>query len=147
MNHDQNTNHCHRLKTIKDDADPFSSKPSILVVENDPAVLKVLEAVLEGNGFCVRSAGGGKEAVSLYEVHRDTIDLVLMDVPMPELDSFQTIALLRELNPQIRVVFMTGALGYYKTEDLLARGAALVLEKPFGSSGEFIATLKRLACN
>ncbi len=74
---------------------------------------------------------GGFEAVQLYRRHAQDISLVLLDVRMPGLDGPQTLALLRELNPHVCCCFMTGHSGVFTDRELLDRGAAAVLGKPF----------------
>jgi CheY-like chemotaxis protein len=71
------------------------------------------------------------EAVRVYRKDPDAIGLVLLDVQMPGLDGPQTLSCLRQLNPDVNCIFMTGDLGRYAEEDLLGRGAAKVLHKPF----------------
>ena len=112
----------------KNDAD---TAPEVLVVEDESAVGEMLELALRRFGFRVRLAGSGRQALEVYRRHADTIDVVLLDVQMPELDGPGTLAVLRGINPSVPVVFMSGDTGRYSEEDLLARGAARVLQKPF----------------
>jgi CheY-like chemotaxis protein len=122
------------------------STPEILVVEDDPAVLGMLEVVLRHYGFGVRLATSGAEALELFRKHQQTIDLVLLDVQMPgALDGPATLLELRRLDPQVRSVFLSGHTGNYTHEDLIARGAACVLTKPILSLDEFAATLRSVA--
>jgi two-component system OmpR family response regulator len=122
-------------------------KPEVLVVEDEPAVRQCLAVVLRHYGFAVREAGSGERAVEVYERHRDTIAVVLLDVQMPGLDGPQTFALLRDINPAVRAVFMSGNTGVYSAEELLALGACHVLGKPFRSLDEFAGRLWQLATN
>jgi CheY-like chemotaxis protein len=114
-------------------------------VENDEAVRKMLEMALQQAGFCVLSAVTGADAIRLYEQHRDTIAVVLLDVQMPGLDGVQTLAAIRDLNPQVRVVFMSGSSGDYSSEELVAAGAFCVLQKPFRSLAYLVSVLHQAA--
>jgi CheY-like chemotaxis protein len=114
-------------------------------VENDAAVRKMLELALRQAGFGVRSAAGGAEAVRLYEQDGAGIVVVLLDVLMPGLDGAQTLALLRQINPRLRVVLMSGSTGDYSAEDLLAAGAYCVLQKPFRSLAYLVSVLNQAA--
>ena len=120
-------------------------KPCILVVEDEPAVLKMLGAALRHHGFAVLPASGGAEAVELYRQHRDAIDLVLTDVQMGGLDGPQTVAALREVNPDVRFCFMSGHTGRYTARELLGMGAVHLFEKPFLSLAEVARVLWRVA--
>ena len=91
----------------------------------------MLDLVLRRDGFTVRLAASGQEAVELYQQHRQTIALVFLDVQMPKLDGPGTLAALREINPDLSCCFMSGHLRQYTEEDLLGMGAAHVFSKPF----------------
>ena len=119
-------------------------RKTILVVEDDHAVRNMLETALRHYGFRVRPAGGGDEAVAVYERHRDTIDLVLLDVQMPRVDGPHTLARLQSMNPDVPCVFMSGHTGEYTAEQLLALGAAAVLAKPFPDLGQLIDLLREV---
>src|SRR5262249_13388533 len=82
------------------------AQPGILVVDDEDSVRRLLQIVLERQGFSVWSAADGRTAIRLYRQYRTTISLVLLDVRMPELDGPQTLAELREFNPAIRCCFM-----------------------------------------
>jgi two-component system, OmpR family, response regulator len=114
----------------------------ILVVDDEPSVRRLLAAALRQSGFSVCLASSGEEAVALYEQHRGTIDLVLLDVRMETMDGPRTLAALRELDPQVRCCFMSGHAGEYSDDDLLALGASHVFSKPFGSLNELTQTLR-----
>jgi CheY-like chemotaxis protein len=122
-----------------------SSPPGILVVEDEPAVLKMLEFALRQDGFAVWLSKSGTEALDLYRQHRDQIDLVLLAVEMPGFDGPATFAELQKLNPAVRCCFMTAGTEGYRVDDLLARGAILVIPKPFPDLTELAETLRKLA--
>jgi CheY-like chemotaxis protein len=110
-----------------------SPKPEILVVEDEKAVLQMLDTALRHYGFAVGQAASGREAIELYQRHHETLALVLMDVQMPDLDGPGTLAALKRINPLIRCCFMSGHTGQYSEKELLGMGAAHVLMKPFPS--------------
>jgi CheY-like chemotaxis protein len=118
--------------------------PGVLVVDDEPAVRNMLQLVLEHHGFAVRLAASGREALALYERHRDRLDVVLLDIRMPGLDGPQTFDALRCLDPEVPVCFMSGSAGGYQPEQLRQRGACRVFAKPFCLE-ELTETLWRLA--
>lgn len=75
-------------------------------------------------------AGGGQQALEIYQKHRDTIGVVLLDVQI--LDGPRILAALRKINPQVACCFMSGDTGNYTIKDLHAMGAVHVFSKPFG---------------
>jgi two-component system, OmpR family, response regulator len=117
----------------------------ILVVDDEPLIRQMLELALPPHGLAVRTAAGGRQALDLYRTHRDTIDLVLLDVNMPGLDGPQTLARLREIDPDVRCCFMTGHSSRYGAGQLLAMGADHVFGKPFGPFGELASLLREAA--
>jgi CheY-like chemotaxis protein len=106
-------------------------KPGVLVVDDESEVRSVLRSALEGRGFRVWLADGGREALDLYRQHRDAIAVVLLDVRMPGLDGPQTLDALRHLNPEVLACFMSGDAGGYQPEELQERGAPFLFAKPF----------------
>jgi CheY-like chemotaxis protein len=119
--------------------------PSVLVVEDRADVREMLGLALPRLGLPVWLASSGREAVCLYQEHAPAIGVVLLDVRMPDLDGPATLAALRQLDPAVRAVFMTGHSGPHEAEELLALGAARVLEKPFHSLVELAQVLREVA--
>jgi CheY-like chemotaxis protein len=106
-------------------------KPGVLVVDDDHLVRSLVQLGLERNGFEVWQASNGREAISQYRAHRDRIAVVLLDVRMPGLDGPQTLAALRELNPEVLACFMSGPGTDSEREEWRRDGAADVIAKPF----------------
>ena len=116
---------------------------TILVVDDNEANRSLARHTLEDEGYRVVLATGGVEGIAQFE--KNAIDCVLLDVRMPDLDGPETLAALRELDPAVRVVFMTGNTGPYTTEDLLALEPARVLEKPILGLAALAQTLQEVA--
>ena len=106
-------------------------KPGILVVDDEEGVRGVLDIGLRQQGFTVWLARNGQEGIDVYRRHRETIDLVVLDVRMPGLDGPDTLAALQELEPRIPCCFMSGDLGSYGHWQLCNLGATTVIPKPF----------------
>jgi CheY-like chemotaxis protein len=103
----------------------------ILVVDDDAGVRRFLAAGLPREGFDVWLAANGQEAADLLRACRPAIDVVLMDVRMPGRDGPETLAALREQDPQVRCCFMSGDLGGHTAEGLRRLGTGALLRKPF----------------
>ena len=78
----------------------------ILIVDDDPIILKILRKALEGMGE-VHSAASGAQALQIVAEH--PIDLVLLDIIMPEMDGFATCRALLQAHPDLTVIFVTAA--------------------------------------
>ena len=109
-----------------------AGRTGVLVVDDDEAVLGLLNTGLRQLGFSVWQAASGQEAVDLYKRHQADIEIVLLDVRMPgSLDGPQTLAALRELEPNVLCCFMSGQFGGYTEAGLRELGASRVIPKPF----------------
>jgi CheY-like chemotaxis protein len=102
-----------------------------LLIDDEDPVRAALAAGLARSGFAVHTAANAAEALKVYRDHGADIDLVLLDVRMPGVDGPQTLAALQAINPAVRCCYMSGAIGDYTQEDLLASGGQRVLQKPF----------------
>ncbi|HEX6903144.1 MAG TPA: ATP-binding protein [Thermoanaerobaculia bacterium] len=102
---------------------------TILLVEDEEEVRRVLHQILSGKGYRVLQAGSGEEALVISRLHRGAVHLLLTDVTMPEMKGPELATRLRAERPQTRVVFMSG----YNDEVLTdgGPGAPLCLQKPF----------------
>jgi CheY-like chemotaxis protein len=118
-------------------------EPGILVVDDDRAVRGMLTLLLPRHGFTVWAAASGQAAVDLYAQRQEQIDLVLLDVSMPDLDGPQTLRALRGINPQVRCCFMSGYGGVYTDQELLGMGAIRFFAKPFRLS-ELVRELREV---
>jgi CheY-like chemotaxis protein len=76
--------------------------PEILLVEDEPAVSSMVCAALGHHGFTVRRARSKNEALSLYRKHQEDVALVLLDAKRPAVAAEETLAELRQLNPDVR---------------------------------------------
>jgi len=88
----------------------------VLLIDDDPLALGLVEAVLAQEGFEVIKAGGGREGLRLLFSHRP--DLVILDVVMPRMDGWQTCRRIREVS-DVPVIILTG---WYQAESDIIRG-------------------------
>ncbi len=103
----------------------------ILLVDDDDAVRNVAKKLLVELGCTVSTAVDGLEALDFYQEHRREIDLVVLDMQMPNLDGQGTFRELRRMNPKVRVLLVSGMVGREEAERCLSDGALDVLAKPF----------------
>ena len=94
-------------------------------------MLEVGEAILEKLGYEVFAAGSGKDALEIYREHRDDIDIVLLDMIMPDMGGGETFDRLREMNPEIKVLLASGYSIDGEAGDILKRGCDGFIQKPF----------------
>ena len=111
---------------------PRGSGQTILLVEDEPEVLVVTQAMLERLGYRVLTAVDGQAALERYEAHADEISLVLSDVVMPKMDGLAMVRALKAENPAIRVVLITGYPSQQGewARDFMAQDVVDWLQKP-----------------
>ncbi len=94
--------------SVKDHDRTPGGGETILVVEDEPAMLEVTRRILDANGYTVLTAGRGTEAIKLASEHDGPIDLLLTDVVMPYMLGKEVAERIGALRPGIRVLFMSG---------------------------------------
>lgn len=114
---------------------------SILIVDDDASVRRVLREVLEREGYTVREAANGK--IALREFRRVPADLLITDIFMPEQEGVFTIGAMRREFPDLKIVAISGAAGEYHLEVARLMGAQAALHKPF-HAGELTETIRGL---
>lgn len=117
----------------------LSRRPSILVADDEPRLLKTLVDLLRSRGFEVSEAHGGRQACE--QLHRQAFDLALLDLNMPELDGFQVMAETGRLQPDCGVIVVSGESSFSTVSRALRRGALDYIRKPFDPE-ELLATVE-----
>lgn len=108
----------------------MTEKARILVVDDEPVMLRYLQTVLEAESYHVQTARNGPEAVA--RVQQDpSPDVVLLDVLMPDVDGLETLQLLRKARPGLRVVMLSCLTEPRKIVQAMRLGAVDYLTKPF----------------
>jgi two-component system phosphate regulon response regulator PhoB len=105
--------------------------PVVLIADDDPDILTMVQLRLERSGYTVLAARNGREAVELAERHLP--DLVVLDVSMPELTGLEALVALKgvPLTQSIPVILLTARATQQDIEIGLAAGAAEYMVKPF----------------
>src|SRR5262245_35580162 len=106
---------------------------SILLVDDDPALLRSTSLILDYQGYKVTTAGSGAEAIAL--TRETAFDLTFLDLKMPEIDGVDTLRELKRLRPQATIVMMTAYAMEQRICDALREGAHAVLRKPVAVEG------------
>jgi DNA-binding NtrC family response regulator len=103
-------------------------KKSILIIDDDEAILKSLKSILEMKGFRVATAENGREA--LEKVCSDFFNLALIDIRLPDIDGTSLLQEFQQLVPMMRKVMITGYSTEENATDSLNLGADGYLRKP-----------------
>jgi CheY-like chemotaxis protein len=118
----------------------------VLLVDDEADVRKVFMSILEEIGYRVLSAGDGQEAIELYRNNKDEIDMVLLDMIMPDMGGGEVYDRLKEINPEVKVLLSSGYSIDGEATDILNRGCKGFIQKPFNIQ-ELSASIRKILKN
>ncbi|MDD3095686.1 MAG: response regulator, partial [Candidatus Marinimicrobia bacterium] len=107
---------------------------TILIIDDEEAIRKMLKKSLDYMGFAVLEAGTGDAGIRIYREHQKSIGLVILDVIMPGMDGVETYQKLREINPDVAVLISSGFANNEQTQALREMGVGAYLKKPYRQS-------------
>lgn len=104
---------------------------TVLVIDDDPGVLETVDRMLQQEGFKVLAAQSGKNAIELYLTAKDQIEVIILDMIMPEMGGFEAFDKIRQLNPEAKFVLSSGYSISEEVVQLLSIGGVEFLQKPY----------------
>ena len=102
----------------------FSTKPSILIIDDDKAILNVFKRIFQRRGYCVAVAEGGKEAAE--KISMNHYDVALIDLCLPDMEGTALFPLIQSTSPHTVKIMLSGK-AYLKDS---IKGADVFLQKP-----------------
>lgn len=114
----------------------------VLLVDDEVLILEMARATLESYGYRVLTAAGGAKALAAYQQHRDEVQVVVLDMMMPEMDGPATMKALRAMDPQVRVVASSGFQRPGAAWETI-EGVQAFLPKPY-SDEQILRTLRKV---
>ncbi len=103
----------------------------VLVVDDEPIMRKIAVNVLENSGYDVMAAEDGDKAVEIFKNHHHEIKVVLLDLLMPKKSGKDTYLEMREIQPDVDVILITGAKNDKSIQEILQLGIKGFIEKPY----------------
>lgn len=104
---------------------------TVLIVDDEEGPMEVAELMLKELGYRVLRAKNGKEAIEVANKNIKNLDLVILDMIMPEMSGSETFDRLQEMIPGIKVLLSSGYSANILTEDIMKRGCSGFIQKPF----------------
>ncbi len=104
---------------------------TVLLVDDEKVIQEVCKELLENIGYKVFSAIDGKEALKLYRKNQNKIDLVLLDMIMPNMSGGEVYDRIKEINPCVKVLLSSGYSINGEATEILKRGCDSFIQKPF----------------
>ncbi|MDP3283014.1 MAG: PAS domain S-box protein, partial [Desulfobacterales bacterium] len=104
---------------------------TILFVDDEEMIISLGKEILEKLGYNVLLANGGKEALEVYKNNRGKIDLVILDMIMPDLSGNIVFEEMKEIDPDVRVLLSSGYSINGQAADIIKKGCCGFIQKPF----------------
>ncbi|MCG2776893.1 MAG: response regulator [Desulfobacterales bacterium] len=107
------------------------AKETVFLIDDDDMIADVSELILKNSGYDVVIAKSGKEAIEVYKENHSRIDMVILDMILPDMGGGDAYDRLKEINPEIKVLLASGYDIDYQGRDIMERGCDGFIQKPF----------------
>ena len=122
-------------KEVKTETEPpeavLKGQGTVLFVDDEDIILDVGVEVLRSLGYHVLVARGGREAIQVYAKNREEIDVVILDMVMPDIGGGEAFDRMKEIDPNIKVLLSSGYDVDGQAKKILERGCEGFIQKPF----------------
>jgi PAS domain S-box-containing protein len=109
----------------------FRGIETLLLVDDEDMIVDVGCGIIEKLGYKSLTAKSGEEAIGIYKKNHDKIDMVIIDMIMPDMDGGETYDKLKEINPDVKVLLSSGYSINGQATEILERGCNGFIQKPF----------------
>jgi CheY-like chemotaxis protein len=109
----------------------LKGEENVLLVDDEDMIIDVGQEMLKVLGHGVFTARSGRKAIEVYEANKEKIDIVILDMIMPEMGGGEVFDRMKEINPNIKVLLSTGYSIDGQAKEILARGCLGFMQKPF----------------
>jgi two-component system cell cycle sensor histidine kinase/response regulator CckA len=121
------------------DAHAEQGRETILLVEDDDTFRQIGTECLRELGYSVVGARDGIEAIEIFSVMKEEVDLVILDLTMPRMNGRDALARMREMVPDVKVLVTSGHHGDQEVREVMALGACGFIGKPYRLDGMGLA--------
>ncbi len=129
--------------TVEEENLPRGNGETILLVEDEAALLAMTSQTLQAFGYRVLTAKHGAEAVAIYAQKKDEIAVVMTDMMMPVMDGPATISALMSINPEVKIIAASGLGSYSNLTKISDTGVKHFLTKPH-TAGALLQLLRKI---
>jgi len=120
---------------------------TVLLVDDELIVIEPICELLKRLGYTVICAANGEEAIDLFKQERDDIDVVILDMLMPGMNGKEAFFHIRNIRPDIPVIFVSGYNYKDHLNDVVSGKASSFIQKPYSFSGLHLEIQKILTGN
>ena len=111
--------------------EPVKGTGTILVIEDEEIIMKVIHEILKSLGYRVLEARTGKEAIDIANTFDGQIDLAILDIILPDMDGQAIYPFLMKARPKAKVIVCSGYALEGPAQEILDAGAHGFVQKPF----------------
>ncbi|MDX2099153.1 MAG: response regulator [Leptolyngbyaceae cyanobacterium bins.59] len=129
---------------LEEETLPIGHGETVLIVDDEAAIRSITQTSLEAHGYQTLTANDGVEAIALYMQHPKEIDLVIVDMMMPSMDGSLAIRALKAINPEVRIIAVSGLVASEVGSDVTDPNVLAFLPKPF-TTKDLLTTLSEIA--
>ena len=119
------------IEEKKPAGDILRGTETVLFVDDEDMIIEIAEEMFEQLGYKVLIARSGKEAIEIYEKNKERIDIVLLDMIMPDMSGSNTYDRMKEIDPDIKVLLSSGYSINGQATEIMDRGCNGFIQKPF----------------
>jgi len=123
-----------RIGAEPQDTSPvIAGKGTVLMVDDEKMILDVCAPMLASIGYRALTAASGAEAIRIFQEKRDVIDLVILDMIMPDTGGGEVFDRMKDIDPEVRVLLSSGYSIDGQATEIISRGCAGFIQKPFNT--------------
>jgi two-component system cell cycle sensor histidine kinase/response regulator CckA len=104
---------------------------TVLLIDDEPAILDIAQQILQTRGYTVHVYRSSREALEFFHGRHGEIDLVILDMIMPEMDGRSVFDQMKQIDPCVRVLLSSGYSMNGDAADMMREGACGFMQKPF----------------
>ncbi|MGZ6250222.1 MAG: hybrid sensor histidine kinase/response regulator, partial [Syntrophales bacterium] len=119
------------VKEEKVSTDIARGEGRILLVDDEDVIIDVGSEILEVLGYKVSTARSGREAIEIYKEKQNEIDMVILDMIMPEMDGGETFNMLKSIDPGVKVILSSGYSADARSTKMMEQGCYGFIQKPY----------------
>lgn len=126
----------------KPDEETLLKRRTVLLIDDDLPIRRSTKRLLERQDYVVTTCASGMEGVETYREKHEGIGLILLDVKMPKMNGHETLLELFKINPEVRIVIISGYAREMLVHQCMDDGGLAFLAKPFMKS-DLYATIEK----
>ena len=113
------------------DREALKGSETLLLIDDEDIIIDIGGQILERLGYRVLMARSGKEAIEIYRANKSKINMVILDMIMPDMGGGETYDMLKKINPEIKVLLSSGYSINGQASEIMNRGCNGFIPKPF----------------